>query len=607
MSFFSSDIHSADFLRKIQESNTKFLNRLETGFELLELVYDKQGNVEDFIFLEVNSAYEKQTGLKAADIIGKRKKEVAPAAEQRWYDYAIQAAKTGKQLSYQYFNPKLNAFYDTQFIPISPSQLAVFFIDITERKKAEEALNQTKQNYENILKQAPIAFARFDKNGFLTQVNGAWVKLWNIPPELVIGKFNVLQSKQIVDIGWLPIVKGVFAGETIKSYELEFDTAKEPSVQGFGGKRWVSVTAYPIKNESDDFDVVTLTQDITERKKNEKIIKKNEQRYRELYESFNEPFIVIDWEFNVTNWNKAAEKVTTVSANDALGKKVYEVLPEFLTVDIAPYVESLKEKKPARFMMNVVSRQTKKSSVFEISTYPSDLGITIIVQDKTELEDSKRLSAIGATAGMVGHDIRNPLQAVMSETFLLKEELAAMPEGKTKQAMTESLESIDKNIAYINKIVQDLQDYSRPIIPEYSEVNLSDVLSSIFETVSTPAQIKLALKVEDFEKFKTDPMLLRRALTNLVTNAIQAMPNGGDLEIKCQKENSHAVITVADTGVGIPEEIKNKIFIPMMTTKTKGQGFGLAVTKRLVEALKGVISFESEVGKGTKFRIDLPL
>jgi signal transduction histidine kinase len=195
----------------------------------------------------------------------------------------------------------------------------------------------------------------------------------------------------------------------------------------------------------------------------------------------------------------------------------------------------------------------------------------------------------------------------MSETFLLKEELAAMPEGKTKQAVTESLESIDKNIAYINKIVQDLQDYSRPIIPEYSEVNLSDVLSSIFETVSTPAQIKLALKVEDFEKFRTDPMLLRRALANLVTNAIQAMPNGGDLEIKCQKENSHAVITVADTGVGIPEEIKNKIFIPMMTTKTKGQGFGLAVTKRLVEALKGVISFESELGKGTKFRIHLPL
>ena len=79
-----------------------------------------------------------------------------------------------------------------------------------------------------------------------------------------------------------------------------------------------------------------------------------------MYESFDEAFIVTDWEFNVTNWNKAAERVTTVPAKDALGKKIYEVLPEMLTVDVTPYFESLKEKKPARFMMNVVSRQTKK-------------------------------------------------------------------------------------------------------------------------------------------------------------------------------------------------------------------------------------------------------
>jgi signal transduction histidine kinase len=102
-------------------------------------------------------------------------------------------------------------------------------------------------------------------------------------------------------------------------------------------------------------------------------------------------------------------------------------------------------------------------------------------------------------------------------------------------------------------------------------------------------------------------MLLQRVLTNLVNNAIQAMPNGGDLKIEAKPENSKVVLTVADTGVGIPNDVKSKLFIPLMTTKTKGQGFGLAVSKRLVEALNGTISFESEEGKGTKFIITLPL
>jgi two-component system, sporulation sensor kinase D len=92
----------------------------------------------------------------------------------------------------------------------------------------------------------------------------------------------------------------------------------------------------------------------------------------------------------------------------------------------------------------------------------------------------------------------------------------------------------------------------------------------------------------------------------LVTNAIQAMPNGGNLKITIQTNDNATIIAVSDTGVGIPDEIKQKLFNPMITTKAKGQGFGLAVTKRLIELMKGSISFESEKGKGTTFTIILP-
>ncbi len=147
----------------------------------------------------------------------------------------------------------------------------------------------------------------------------------------------------------------------------------------------------------------------------------------------------------------------------------------------------------------------------------------------------------------------------------------------------------------------------RTIIPEISETNLSTIVSNIFNTIELPETIKLSLNVKNVERVRTDHMLLQRALTNLVTNAIQAMPNGGSLKINGKIKDNKIVVTVSDTGVGIPDEVKSKLFTPMMTTKAKGQGFGLAVSKRLIEALKGTISFESQVGKGTKFIIELPM
>ena len=206
--------------------------------------------------------------------------------------------------------------------------------------------------------------------------------------------------------------------------------------------------------------------------------------------------------------------------------------------------------------------------------YPSEQGIIIVVEDKTEEEKTARLSAIGATAGMVGHDIRNPLQAITGDLYLINESLKSMPESETKKEVVESLDDIETNINYINKIVADLQDYSRSLKPEYSNFNLAELVTSVLQNFNRQNNLEISLNIESPFFIRSDNVIIRRILTNLTVNAIQAMPSGGKLTLSSCRKDNNILILVEDSGVGIPEDIKPKLFSPMMTTKSKGQGFG---------------------------------
>ena len=160
----------------------------------------------------------------------------------------------------------------------------------------------------------------------------------------------------------------------------------------------------------------------------------------------------------------------------------------------------------------------------------------------------------------------------------------------------------------MNKVVSDLQAFVKPVEVHKQTVNLKQLIVGLLGQIDVPANVKTNMQVDDALTADIDTQLLKRVLINLVTNAVQAMPEGGELTIKTQTNNQGQIqLIVEDTGVGIADEIKHKIFTPMFTTKSKGQGFGLAVCKRVLEAQGGTISFESQVGKGTRFTIELPL
>jgi signal transduction histidine kinase len=234
-----------------------------------------------------------------------------------------------------------------------------------------------------------------------------------------------------------------------------------------------------------------------------------------------------------------------------------------------------------------------------------------IIDERTQkLKDTERLAAIGQTAGMVGHDLRNPLQTIIGELFLAKGELESLPNGDVKSNLQESIRVIEEQAAYMDKIVSDLQAFVRPVKIEKAPINLKELVDSVLLSVNLPVNIALKKQVHrNLTEIHADSQLLKRVLINLVTNAVQAMPDGGILTLRSETASSagQVSVTVEDTGVGIPEKIKPKIFTPLFTTKPRGQGFGLAVCKKVIEAHGGEISFESTEGEGAKFTIKFPI
>jgi PAS domain S-box-containing protein len=275
------------------------------------------------------------------------------------------------------------------------------------------------------------------------------------------------------------------------------------------------------------------------------------------------------------------------------------------TQQIRIYITDIDELKQTEQARARAQRKLEENAVM-LEEYASQME-GLAEQRAQELQNAERLAAIGQTAGMVGHDIRNPLQAITSDMYLISEEAQAIKDEESRQAILESIASVNLNLAYINKIVSDLQDYTRPLKPNIQDANLTEVIESTLLTINVPKGIEVTTDIKKAAiPIKTDISYIRRILTNLVTNAVQAMQEKGRLTVKAGIHNGIITISVEDTGMGIPEEVKAKMFTPLFTTKSKGQGLGLAVVKRLVDALNGTVRFESEEGRGTKFIVKLP-
>jgi hypothetical protein len=223
-----------------------------------------------------------------------------------------------------------------------------------------------------------------------------------------------------------------------------------------------------------------------------------------------------------------------------------------------------------------------------------------------ELQTADRLAAISRVSSGVAHEVKNPLNAILLHVEVAK---AKLERGETD--VTPQMEIISREILRLDRVVKTFLDFTRPVELNLTTVGLQELMDEIVDLARPQAdasgiRVNPGQAVEGVE-VRVDRDLLKQAVLNVVVNAIEAMPEGGELQFASLVTEETAEIRISDTGPGIPPELREKIFRLYFTTRKEGSGIGLAMTFRIVQLHDGTIDFTSEPGKGTTFFIRLPI
>jgi signal transduction histidine kinase len=223
-----------------------------------------------------------------------------------------------------------------------------------------------------------------------------------------------------------------------------------------------------------------------------------------------------------------------------------------------------------------------------------------------ELQTADRLAAISRVSGGVAHEVKNPLNAILLHVEVAR---AKLSRGDTE--IGQQMEIISREILRLDRVVKTFLDFTKPVELKLGNVAFGELLEEIVELARPQATARQISSVVDEHadgaEIRVDRDLLKQAVLNVVVNAIEAMPQGGELRFESTAGEDLVEIRVSDTGPGIPSELRDKIFRLYFTTKDQGSGIGLAMTFRIVQLHDGTIDFTSEPGKGTTFSIRLPL
>ena len=342
----------------------------------------------------------------------------------------------------------------------------------------------------------------------------------------------------------------------------------------------------------------------------------NEQKFRDLYENSSTLLRTIDINGRILDCNQVYAKSLGYTKKDIIGSSIFSHVPKNKHNEMMESFETW--KRIGRVGGREIFLQRKDGTVFPVlltasgiydkkgnlvgsNTSITDLTAINKAREEIQKEKIKRLTAIGELSARIAHDLRNPMSVIKNTLEIIEMEL----DIKHNEKIRKKFERIDRAITRINHQVEDVLDFIRDKPLQLENTSVQSILTYVLERINIPSEVTINLP-ENNTKIYCDFEKLEIVFVNLITNAIQAMTNKGEINITVSDKEDQVLIAINDSGPGIPEKSLSKVFDPLFTTRQIGTGLGLASCKNIVEKHGGTIDVETKLGVGTTFIVKLP-
>ncbi|MCW4044299.1 MAG: PAS domain S-box protein [Candidatus Bathyarchaeota archaeon] len=630
LSVFVKDITERKQIEeKIRETEKHFRETLDNMIEGCQIIS------HDWRYLYVNDSAAKHAHLAKEELLGKTMMEVYPGIEKSKMFAELQQCmqkRVSKLMENEFTYPDgRKSWFELRIHP-APEGIFVLSIDITDRKQMETKLLEGEKRYRTLFNQAPVGILIIEQETaraieFNEEAHRQLGYTREEFEKLTVSDYEVLETPEETKARMKKI---------LREGKDEFETKHRTKT---GEIRDVINTVQVIELAGKKFFHL-ITRDITEQKKIEHELRLERDKLETITENIGAGLAIISKDYrilwankllNQTHGGRVENKLCYSTFNkltqvcpDCGVKKVFE---NGVPMDIHEYTN--KNDKGNQFWIELivtpikdkdgnvlaalelaVDITEKKRMQNELAKYSEKLEQLVeerteqLKQTQAKLLKAEKLAAIGELAGMVGHDLRNPLTGIKGATYYLKTKHGTEIGEKGKQM----LETIEKAIDHSNKIVNDLLEYSSKPTLELGETTPKQLLQKALALIEIPQRIQIIDATENNPNIKADTDKMRKVFVNIITNAIDAIQKTGTVTIESNVEGDNVKFVFTDTGTGMTEETlsKLKLGFPLFTTKAKGMGFGLPICKRIVEAHGGRISLTSKPKKGTTVTITIP-